>query len=356
MLLKTQKYKLPDQGKLKDWHNTYTLFTYVDPETKSSFCIAYTEETCIEKCVATFSWAWVLNTEDPSKNDRLRVAHIQIYDSDRCIEAYDYYVNNLRDTLIFYYMEPGCTYTQPDYMRSERYGPLQRIEKCCFIFDLDGTLVDTQKPFHAAAESYVLKKFCNIDINPDEISHKFAGMPTKTVFSSLAPSAYTNILVQEKWKYMHQLTGNKEIKIFPWMEQLLRVLGAQNVPLALASASPVAWIKTCLEIKNFFDKRPLKKEIGDRYISAEECGNPKPDPEVFVRAREKMFARYPDYDPKCFVTYVVGDGEADVKAGLVMGAKVLFISSDCEIFDAHPSVTRFKNHEDLYHHIMKYCI
>jgi len=216
-----------------------------------------------------------------------------------------------------------------------------------FIFDLDGTIVDTQTNFHAAAECAVLKEICDIKIAPESISSVFAGISTKRVFQSLAPNFDPEILLKAKWKHMVELAEKKPIQYLPKMHWLISFLHTRNIPISIGSASPVEWINTCLT--KAFDENefsPLDEVFSGLVASAEDCKNPKPAPDVFLYALNKMFLKQTDKTEKHEV-YVVGDGRADVLAGLAIGAKVLYLSPDVTKFDDHPDVKRFHNNSDL---------
>lgn len=88
--------------------------------------------------------------------------------------------------------------------------------------------------------------------------------------------------------------------------------------------------------------------FGDNYVSAEECENGKPAPDVFLLGKDTL--AIPDPDNVIDWT-VVGDGESDVAGGLAAGMKVLFLSNDNKSFDTHPNVKRFPNSIRLANHI-----
>jgi len=116
------------------------------------------------------------------------------------------------------------------------------MNKIGYVFDLDGTLVDTQTPFHAAAECNVL--FNNgISIRPEEISERFAGIPTRQVFKELAPHLDPEVMVAEKWREMDDLLRLNELRILDsGIADILEMLQERKVPMAIASASPRSWI------------------------------------------------------------------------------------------------------------------
>lgn len=195
---------------------------------------------------------------------------------------------------------------------------IERNSDMAFIFDLDGTLFDTQTPVHASAEVEVLREL-GIKMLPDEISQRFAGISTKQVFKELAPGHDPEKLLSRKWEIVKEKIDIPQHPI-AGMYQLLSFLQEQGIPIALASASPRWYIEKLLE-HSIEDKtsfrHPLKNFILKEYcVSAEEVSAGKPAPDVFLRAAEQL-----SMDPKKCV--VIGDGHSDVLGGLRANMRVI---------------------------------
>ncbi len=226
--------------------------------------------------------------------------------------------------------------------------------KCAFIFDLDGTLVDTQLPFHAKVESEILAKH-NVRITPEELSERYAGRSTREIFFELLPNHDPDELVKEKWYMLYGLLRFDLLSALPQMLETCLALKANGIPICIASASPQAWIEMCIDkMISIFEEDYLlmskfRNIFGKRSVSAEECLKPKPAPDVFLLAKKELALR----DPKDEIEwYVVGDGEADVIGGLAAGMKVLYLSATKRKYDRHPSVTRFTNSRALAKYII----
>lgn len=194
-----------------------------------------------------------------------------------------------------------------------------------WIFDLDGTLVQTQTKFHAPAESAILK-WQGIKIAPEEISERFAGVHTLEVFQQLAPAQNAETLLEEKWRYMKQLTITQPIEAVRCAPHLINQLHKMHVPMAIASASPLWWIVMCLttiRVAPYFD----------HYVSADEVLNGKPAPDVFLLAAKRL-----GVDPTNCIA--VEDGKAGVHAALSAGMKTYWLTeSGAEI----PGATKIKS-------------
>ena len=94
----------------------------------------------------------------------------------------------------------------------------------------------------------------------------------------------------------------------------------------------------------------------DCIVSGHDCQNHKPAPDVFLLAREKMFLQRQEKQNE-FQTFVIGDGRADVLAGLAMtDANILYLSPTNTEFDQNPMVKRFASTEKLSAYVIQYLI
>jgi len=300
------------------------------------------------------AWKWIQNKKNPAINDKIRIAEISVFSTEPD-EVQEFSVDGLDGKLIHFSYEASFALLQSGSITSEI---IPKLKQSCFLFDLDGTLVDTQEPCHAKAEAYVLKKYHNIEISPSEISSRFAGISTKEVFKQLVAGCDENFLSEKKWEYMYEIIRFGSPDRLPGITGLLGTLSKYGIPLGIASASPMPWIMKCIETKS--SDWPLNMDKcflnGKLCTSVDECKNGKPNPEVFLKTKQKVFAEHGDLKQEDFTIYVVGDGESDVLAGLAMGAKVLFLSEENKTFDKHPHVVRFSDSETLAEYVIKECI
>lgn len=150
------------------------------------------------------------------------------------------------------------------------------------IFDMDGVISDTQK-LHAQVEAKILKRF-NINISPEELTQKYAGVRTKDFFDALLKERGTSYdlgeLMEEKWQEMTRLAalGVDEI---PGSANLVKRLSEEEYSLAVASASNLAYVNSvlgALKISPYFNA----------IISGDMVNKGKPDPESFLLAASKI--------------------------------------------------------------------
>lgn len=150
------------------------------------------------------------------------------------------------------------------------------------IFDMDGVISDTQK-LHAKVESRLLREY-GIDISPQDITKKYAGVKTSEFFEELLrvqKIPYNlNLLMQEKWKQIEALADNSVDPIDGAID-LIKYLHSMGYKLAVASASNLNYVRTViysLNLNNYFDF----------LASSDMVTRGKPDPEIFLLASSKL--------------------------------------------------------------------
>jgi beta-phosphoglucomutase family hydrolase len=150
------------------------------------------------------------------------------------------------------------------------------------IFDMDGVISDTQR-LHAQVESGLLARF-GIDLTPEEITHRYAGVRTQKFFAELLAAtgrAYDlDKLMEENWQTMEKLAA-ESVQEIPGATQLIKRLAQEKMPLAVASASNLNYIKVVL--------RGLKViDYFKAVVSSEMVARGKPSPDIFLLAAEKL--------------------------------------------------------------------
>ena len=212
------------------------------------------------------------------------------------------------------------------------------------IFDLDGTLFDTQTPIHATVECSILEKY-GIFLKPEEISKRFAGISTKKVFQELAPQENSHFLFEEKWNKICEILKTSSPKPIEGMFDLLNFLQLQKIKVSIASASPRWYIELLLS-KYIGNDVLLEHFFQENYVSAEEVKNPKPAPDVFLEAAKRLGVT----PEKCLV---IGDGKSDVHGGVAAGMDVLFLGdTDLEI-EQYANVVAFSESLELVSYLIE---
>lgn len=177
------------------------------------------------------------------------------------------------------------------------------------IFDMDGTLVDTE-PFNTEIEKSQFR-INQIPVS-DEEHKKYLGTASDVMWKEIAERHHLQIHVDELIEQNHteSLRYFSEIEEIPVMHgllDLLEKLAQKAFPMAVASSSTPEIIDLIL------NKTHLKKYF-QVIVSAEEAGKSKPEPDVFLLAAGKLGINPED----CLVIEDSGNG---IRAARAAGMK-----------------------------------
>lgn len=150
------------------------------------------------------------------------------------------------------------------------------------IFDMDGVIIDSE-PMHSKAAILALKKY-NVEIT-DEDLQEYIGSTTTHMCRKMVDDYQLSITPEEL------VAANDEIRKqilklegyipVPYIIDLIKDLHSHGIPMIIASSSPSQDIEDVMEqlkIKEYF--------IG--YVSGSMVKNPKPDPEIFLLAANRL--------------------------------------------------------------------
>ncbi|MDB5194140.1 MAG: HAD-superfamily hydrolase [Parcubacteria group bacterium] len=171
------------------------------------------------------------------------------------------------------------------------------------LFDLDGTLWDTQS-FHAAAEAKLLLQY-GVSVSEEEISSYYAGRPTEQVFREIlhCDDALAQELSKRKWEIIFP-TAPKARQLCD-LRKLFTELAERGIQISIGTASPVQWARDLLRLNGlsqFFDDESL--------VGGDMVKRGKPDPLIWLQAaRDTPLER-------CLV---VEDGLAGIEAAVSVG-------------------------------------
>ncbi len=150
------------------------------------------------------------------------------------------------------------------------------------IFDLDGTLVDSE-PNYSKADDVLLGEY-GIPALSEEMKKKYVGIGTLEMMEDVKEIYGMNesidILVAKKNQYYLEIAKKNTI-VFPEMYRFLQFLKENNYPLAIASGSSSEIIDIILTITNL-------REYFDVIVSADEVAKGKPAPDVFWEAAKRL--------------------------------------------------------------------
>lgn len=150
------------------------------------------------------------------------------------------------------------------------------------IFDLDGTLVDSEPQYYEAGRR-VLAAHGVADFTWREHT-RFIGIGTletmRTLRDEHAIAAPVEQLLHEKNRSYLELAG-RSTPVFPAMRGLVEELHAAAYPLAVASGSSRAAVDAVLDGSGLASLLPVR-------VSAEEVAHGKPEPDVFLEAARRL--------------------------------------------------------------------
>jgi pyrophosphatase PpaX len=187
------------------------------------------------------------------------------------------------------------------------------------IFDLDGTLVDSQ-PAALGATIEALSRY-GVHVSEGDLREQFGGGARKLLGYFLVRelgSDQAGKIIDDAVLMRNdlQLTFTDGVVLLPGVNQLLRLLRDSNYRLALATMSArnvVEHVTTYHEINELFDVM----------MTADDVVNAKPDPEILTKTIDQLGAQV-----EC--TLYIGDSSHDLEAALSMGMP--FLLADTGIY------------------------
>ncbi len=186
----------------------------------------------------------------------------------------------------------------------------------CVIFDLDGTLVDSEGLCNQA----FLDLLPQLNDTVESLTQRYRGKklaPILTDLESRLGQRLPDIFEQHYRQHVAELFS-RELKPMPGVLDMLKTI---NCPKCIASSGPSLKIHQALEVSG------LASYFGDNLFSSYDIGSWKPEPDLFLHAAKVMgFKPY-----QCIV---VEDSEVGVEAATAAGMKVFQYVPDSEGFSS----------------------
>jgi len=175
----------------------------------------------------------------------------------------------------------------------------------CVIFDLDGTLVDSEGLCNQA----FLDLLPQLNDTVESLTQRYRGKklaPILTDLESRLGQRLPDIFEQHYRQHVAELFSG-ELKPMPGVLDMLKMI---DCPKCIASSGPSLKIRQALEVSG------LASYFGDDLFSSYDIGSWKPEPDLFLHAAKVM-----GFKP--YQCVVVEDSEVGVEAAIAAGMKAL---------------------------------
>ena len=175
-----------------------------------------------------------------------------------------------------------------------------------YIFDCDGTLVDTM-PLHYRAWDRAMQRAGLKETLSEELFYSLGGMPTKKVAATFSKHYGITLDVDRVFHEKEELflEMQSEMKVIKPVVDFARSLHGQ-APMGVASGGPKPVVLKTLELMHIADLFPV-------VVTPEDVTHGKPSPEMFLLAAKKMGVA----PERCLVFEDAGPGfEAAIAAGM----------------------------------------
>lgn len=183
------------------------------------------------------------------------------------------------------------------------------------IFDLDGTLIDTEPIYHESAIR-IIKEYGNGKELSWDIRTKILGAPEMVAAKIIVDTFEIKLTPEEFIKKRNEITSEM-FKKCPFIEGAKEITHKfkheLNFKLALATSSTQVnfWLKT-------FNKKEWLKEDFDAIVLGDDkrIKNGKPAPDIFILAAKDI-----GLEPKDCIVFE--DSISGIKAGINSGARIV---------------------------------
>lgn len=193
--------------------------------------------------------------------------------------------------------------------------------KPAVIFDLDGTLLDTQQAIYESFR-YTFAKYCpDLKLN-DEDYAGFLGPTLKESFKKYCPQATEEEIdsMIATYKEHNTQVHEKMVKAMPNVKELLDYLKNNGYKIAIASSKTTNTIELGLKVSGL-------KDYFSTIVGVEQVYEPKPNKEILIKTLKEMKGQFTN-------AVYVGDSASDILCAKNAGVySVGFTSNKLKIAD-----------------------
>ncbi len=215
------------------------------------------------------------------------------------------------------------------------------------IYDLDGTIIDTER-FHQDAWELTSQEY-GLGLSGEELYRASKGISSKQTLEKMLPverHAVIDQAAEAKFRYMMNLMGHKPIEVFPGFRETfdeLRGYGSfgLELPLGICTSARQENVEALQRNKNSFISLVLQDLVG-KLAWKEMYKEGKPAAEPLLLA-----SRMIDVDVKN--VFYVGDALADYQCAQNAGASFVYFCGEKTTPDEKmpTTVPRIRDHREL---------
>lgn len=153
------------------------------------------------------------------------------------------------------------------------------------IFDMDGVIVDSEIHWKTSEGYFLQSLIPNWSMNDQD---RIIGLGVHDLYTLLA-STYHLQKTEEQFLAIYQEMANEiyghKVALMDGFAELLNSLNDNNIPVALASSSPLSWIHIML------DRFSLRESFRVVVSADELAGEGKPSPAIYLLTAKRLGVR-----------------------------------------------------------------
>lgn len=199
----------------------------------------------------------------------------------------------------------------------------------CIIFDLDGTLVDSE----TLSLQLLLDLLPELEYDIDDVLDRYRGVRLDLILADLEHRSGNRLPDDFIERYRAKEARLLEENLCP-MPGALQMLRAIEFPICIASGAPLPKIRRSLHVTG------VAGYFGDRLFSSYVVGRWKPDPGIFLYAAEQMGFR----PSECIV---VEDSAVGIEAAVAAGMHAIRYGPPGRCASVEPGTERLHDLLDL---------